>query len=141
MTTEKAASTTTFRAAEMLRFLHALPFTSSIVDVHVTLDADRLRRYLKHLEENHGKSHSTIYNTVIDLKTTYEWCIMFHAPAHLVSGLYMAMSIQFKKQLKHYRKKKKLDAVKIKSYIFISYFRIFLTLPTQARINCEAEIS
>jgi hypothetical protein len=110
----RAATTTVSRAAEMLRYFRICVESAVIIACIVTFDPAKLLAYIKHLGDNLGRSSSTIYNIIIDLKTVYEWAIIFHAPAHLHSGFYIAMQIQLKKQLKIFRKKKKADAVKIR---------------------------
>jgi hypothetical protein len=121
----RAATTTVSRTAEMLRYFHICLDGAVIIACIMSLDATKLLAYVKHLRDNQDRSNSTVYNTLIDIKTAYEWVVIFHAPAHIVSGFYVAMQIHFKKQLKVYRKKKKADSVKIKLHTSLLYISTY----------------
>ena len=98
----------------MLRFLLVLAEAGAVIAAFIALDTTKVLGYLKHLKERLLRSNSTIYNILLDIKSSYEWAIMLRAPEHLTTGVYAVTIIQMKRQLKEYRKKKKFDAVKIR---------------------------
>ena len=110
----RAANTAVSRTAEMLRFLLVLAEAGAVIAAFIALDTTKVLGYLKHLKECLLRSNSTIYNILLDIKSSYEWAIMLRAPEHLTTGVYAVTIIQMKRQLKEYRKKKKFDAVKIR---------------------------
>ena len=110
----RAANTAVTRTAEMLRFFLVLAEAGAVIAAFIALDTMKLLGYLKHLKERLLRSNSTVYNTLLDIKSSYEWAIMLRAPEHLTTGVYSVTIIQMKRQLKEYRKKRKVDAVKIR---------------------------
>ena len=64
----RSANTTISRTAELLRFLLVLAHAGAVVAAFVALDTRQVLAFLKDLKERLGRSNSTVYNILLDVK-------------------------------------------------------------------------